>query len=59
MKIEVPTDTPTEFKLGDAAADIQRRREEREQRKVEEGEKQQREGGNSSHRQRSQWPKTE
>ena len=28
-KIEVPTDTPTEFELGDTAADIQRRREER------------------------------
>ena len=27
-KIEVPTDTPTEFELGDTAADIQRRREE-------------------------------
>ena len=24
-KIEVPTDSPTEFKLGDTAADIQRR----------------------------------
>ena len=31
-KIKVPTDTPTEFELGDAAADIQRRREDREQR---------------------------
>ena len=28
-KIEVPTDTSTEFELGDTAADIQRRREER------------------------------
>ena len=31
-KIEAPTDTPTKFELGDTAADIQRRREEREQR---------------------------
>ena len=31
-KIEVPTDTPTEFELGDTAADIQRRREKREAR---------------------------
>ena len=31
-KIEVPTDTPTEFESGDTATDIQRRREEREQR---------------------------
>ena len=30
-KIDVPTDTPTEFDLGDTAADIQRKREEREQ----------------------------
>ena len=29
-KIEVPTDTPTEFELGDTVADIQRRREEEE-----------------------------
>ena len=42
-KIEVPTDTPTELKLGITAADIQRRRHEREQRKWEEAEKQQRE----------------
>ena len=33
-KIEVLTDTPTEFELGDTAAVIQRRREEREQREV-------------------------
>ena len=32
---KVPTDTPTEFKFGDAAADIQRRREEREHRERE------------------------
>ena len=31
-KIEVPTDTPTEFELGDTTSDIQRRREEREHR---------------------------
>ena len=36
MKIKVSTDTPTEFELGDTAADIQRRREEREQREREE-----------------------
>ena len=42
-KIEVPTDTPTELKLGITAADIQRRRHERKQRKWEEAEKQQRE----------------
>ena len=29
-KIEVPTDTPAEYELGDAVADIQRRREKRE-----------------------------
>ena len=40
--IEVPVDTPTEFKLGDTAADIQRKIEEREQREQEEAEKQQR-----------------
>ena len=41
-KIEVPTVTPTEFKLGDTAADIhRRRREEREVReRVEEAQKQ-------------------
>ena len=31
-KIEVPTDTATEFELGDTAADIQRKRGEIEQR---------------------------
>ena len=35
-KIEVPTDTSTEFELGDTAPDIQRMREEREQREREE-----------------------
>ena len=35
-KIEVSPHTPTEFELGDAAADIQRRREERKQRMWEE-----------------------
>ena len=34
-RIEVPTDTPTEFELGDTAADIQRRREKREWRERE------------------------
>ena len=29
-KVKVPTDTHTEFELGDTAADIQRRREEKE-----------------------------
>ena len=38
-KIEIPTDTPTVLELGDTAADIQRRRKERE---GEEPEKQQR-----------------
>ena len=32
----MPTDTPTEFELGDMAADMQRRREEREAREREE-----------------------
>ena len=42
--MEIPTDTPTEFELGDTAADIQIRREEREQREREyEAQKQQRE----------------
>ena len=43
-KIEVPTDTPTEFDLGDTDADV-KRREERQQRKGEEedAQKQQRE----------------
>ena len=42
-KIEVPTGTHTEFELGDIAADIQRRREEREQREWQLEKKQQRE----------------
>ena len=33
-KIKVPTDSITKFELGDIAADIQQRREEREARKV-------------------------
>ena len=36
-KIEVPTDTPTEFKLGDTAADIQKKREVKKQREREGG----------------------
>ena len=39
-KLEVPTDTPTMFELADTAADIKRRREEREQRERKESEKQ-------------------
>ena len=35
-KTDVPTDTPTEFELGDTVADIQSRREEREAREREE-----------------------
>ena len=42
-KMEVPTDTPTEFELGDTAADIQRRREESEVR--EEGRGTETDGG--------------
>ena len=33
-KIEAPTDTPTEFELGDTAADIQKKREVREQARI-------------------------
>ena len=36
-KIEVPRDSVPEFELGDTAADIQWRREEREAREREEG----------------------
>ena len=44
VKIEIPTDTPTDFELGDTAADLQREREEIEQReREEEARKQQRE----------------
>ena len=35
-RIEVPTKTPPEFELGDTAADIQRRKEEKEAREKEE-----------------------
>ena len=42
-KIKVPTCTPIEIELGDTAADIQSRMEEREQRQREEAIKQQRE----------------
>ena len=35
-KIEISEDTPTEFELGNTAADIQRRREEMEAREREE-----------------------
>ena len=40
-KIEVPTDSVPEFKLGDTVADIQRMREEREAREREEAQQQQ------------------
>ena len=60
MRIEVPTDTPTEFKLGDTAADIQRRREDKERggggRETTEGGSQRR---NSTVTDRRQWPKKE
>ena len=39
-RINIHTDTTTEFEFGDTAGDIQRRRDEREQRKREEAEKQ-------------------
>ena len=42
-KIEVPTDTPPEFKLGYMVADIQQRREEREATEREEEAQKQRE----------------
>ena len=42
--MEVHTDTPTEFELGNKAANIKSRRKEREQREGEEAENQQREG---------------
>ena len=42
-KIKVATDTPTEYELGDTAADIQKMRKERKQREREEAGKQQRE----------------
>ena len=38
-KIDIPTDTPTEFELGDTAVDIERSMQEREQREREEAEK--------------------
>ena len=40
---KVPTDSVPELELGDTAADIQRRREEREAREREEAQQQQRE----------------
>ena len=59
-KIEVPTFTPTWFRLGDTAVDI--KREEREQiQKEESAQKQQREGGNGGKlhtQQRTEWPKS-
>ena len=40
-KIEVPTDSVPEFELGDTAADIQQRRQEREATQTEETQQQQ------------------
>ena len=57
-KIEVPTETPPEFELGDTAADIQRRRQKREQREREEAEKQQEERGRGKAR-RAETPQEE
>ena len=42
-KIDVPTDTPTQFEFGDTVADIQQMREEREAREREEEAQKQRE----------------
>ena len=64
-KIEVPTNTPTEFDLGDTTAGIQRRREKREQREgggrktTERGEEERgcKEGGNSTDGGGSGWKK--
>ena len=42
-KIEVPTDSVSEFKLGDTVADIQQRRQEREAREREETQQQRKE----------------
>ena len=42
-KIDVPTDTPTGFELGDTAADYQRRRKQTEKGERVKEEKQQRE----------------
>ena len=59
-KTKVPTDTPTEFELGDTAADIQRRREKREQGEKE-AEKQQRKEreGEEARRVKNSQPHTE
>ena len=68
-KIEVPRDIPTEFELGDTAADIQSRREEREQR--ERGRRYRNDRGRrwrerkpggwklDSHTHRREWPKSD
>ena len=59
----VPTDTPTDFELGDKADDIQRRREEREQRRRRQrnnrGRRGRKSGGRKLHDDRwmRQWPK--
>ena len=68
MKTEVPTDTPTEFELGDTAAHVQRIRGEGEQGEREEGDnragrriRRKPEGWKRHkrklHRWRKQWPK--
>ena len=54
-KIEVPTDTPTDFLLGYMAADIHRRREEKEA--IERAEEAQEQRGIHA-QQRREWPKS-
>ena len=61
--IEVPTDTPTEFELGDTAAAIEEGRTENRERqgggtKTVEGEGGNHEGGNSS-QQKREWLKSD
>ena len=55
-KVEVPTDTPTEFELGDTAADIQRRQE--RQQREREAEKQQREENEREKPRRAETPQS-
>ena len=63
-KIEIPTDSPPEFELGDKEADIQLRREEREAKEKEEEDQKQRKearrgGGRKLHtQQRREWKKS-
>ena len=56
LKIEIPTDTPTEFELGDTAADIQKGGEERERGEKEEAEKQHAEERERKEARRSETP---